>query len=97
VLNFFKNLKSKAYYFLNSLLIQNNSQIKFMLGTIFLNEAKKKYDLVDNLHDVEYKVFSQTGGDGIIDFLLSRINISTGKFVEIGVGDYSEANTRYIY
>ena len=68
-----------------------------MLGTIFLNEAKKKYDLVDNLHNVEYKVFSQTGEDGIIDFLLSRINISTSKFVEIGVGDYSEANTRYVY
>ena len=97
MINFFKKLKNKAYYFLNSTLVQNNSQIKFMLGTIFLNEAKKKYDLVDNLHNVEYKVFSQTGEDGIIDFLLSRINISTSKFVEIGVGDYSEANTRYVY
>ena len=90
-------IKERINYFVTNLLRRNDAQSKFMLGSIFLNEAQKKYDLVKNLQEVEYKVFSQTGEDGIIDFLFSKLNISNCKFVEIGVGDYSEANTRYIY
>ena len=43
------------------------------------------------------KIFSQFGEDGIIDFLLNRLKIFKPKFIEIGVGDYRECNTRYIY
>jgi len=43
------------------------------------------------------KFFSQTGEDGIIDYLLYSLNIKVPKFVEIGVGDYRESNTRYIF
>jgi hypothetical protein len=49
------------------------------------------------LSDADYKVFSQTGEDGIIDYLLYSLNIKVPKFVEIGVGDYRESNTRYIF
>jgi len=90
-------IKERITYFLNNLLKRNDFQTKFMLGSIFLNEAQKKYDSINNLEDTEYKVFSQTGEDGIIDFLLNKIEILNTKFVEIGVGDYSESNTRYIY
>ena len=68
-----------------------------MLGNAYLNEAKKNYHLIKNLKDSEYKIFSQTGEDGIIDFLFSKLKIEDCRFVEIGVGDYSESNTRYIY
>ena len=33
------------------------------------------------------QTFSQNGEDGIISEILKRLNINTGNFVEIGVGD----------
>ena len=50
-----------------------------------------------NLKLYEKKYYSQYGEDGIIDYLLSSLNVTSPKFVEIGVGDYSECNTRYLY
>ena len=58
---------------------------------------RKNYENLRNLNDIEYKVFLQSGEDGIIDFLLSNLKIEKPKFIEIGVGDYSEANTRFLY
>lgn len=48
------------------------------------------------LSDYEYRVFSQWGEDGIIQFLLNRIPIEQKTFVEFGVQDYQEANTRFL-
>jgi hypothetical protein len=48
-----------------------------------------------HLRDTEFKVFSQWGEDGIMQFLVSRLS-PPDVFVEIGVGDYSEANTRFL-
>ena len=48
-----------------------------------------------HLRDTEFKVFSQWGEDGILQFLVSRLS-PPDVFVEIGVGDYSEANTRFL-
>jgi hypothetical protein len=48
------------------------------------------------LSDYEYRVFSQWGEDGIIQFLLNRIPIEQKIFVEFGVQDYQEANTRFL-
>ncbi len=90
-------IKEKISYFLSNLFIRNNAHSKYMLGSIFFNQKKKDYHLIKNLDETEYKVFSQTGEDGILNYLISILNISNCKFVEIGVGDYSEANTRYIY
>jgi hypothetical protein len=48
------------------------------------------------LADHEYRVFSQWGEDGIIQFLLRHIPVEQRTFVEFGVGDYTEANTRFL-
>src|SRR4051794_33318194 len=47
------------------------------------------------LRDTEFKVFSQWGEEGILQILVSRLS-PRDAFVEIGVGDYSEANTRFL-
>lgn len=44
----------------------------------------------------EFQVFSQWGEDGIIQYLLSRLEIPNPVFVEFGVTDYQEANTRFL-
>ena len=50
----------------------------------------------DDLNTHEFQVFSQNGEDGIIQFLVSRVAVEKQRFVEFGVGDYSEANTRFL-
>jgi hypothetical protein len=50
----------------------------------------------DDIHANEFRVFSQWGEDGIIQFLLSRVPIEHKTFVEFGVGDYTESNTRFL-
>ena len=44
----------------------------------------------------EFQVFSQFGEDGIIQFLVQRVPIENEIFVEFGVGDYRESNTRFL-
>jgi hypothetical protein len=44
----------------------------------------------------EFKAFSQWGEDGIIQFLIDRIEIPNKIFVEFGVENYTEANTRFL-
>jgi hypothetical protein len=48
-----------------------------------------------HLRDTEFKVFSQWGEDGILQFLVGRLS-PPDVFIEIGVGDYSESNTRFL-
>ena len=49
------------------------------------------------LFEVDYKIFSQNGEDGIIDYLIYNLNLEKPTFLEIGVGDYAESNTRFLF
>lgn len=49
-----------------------------------------------SLHEVEFSIFSQNGEDGIIQYLLSRVGPRERFFVEFGVQDYRESNTRFL-
>jgi len=48
------------------------------------------------LREAEFRVFSQWGEDGIIQFLCRRVPLENKIFVEFGVQDYLEANTRFL-
>lgn len=49
-----------------------------------------------DLSAVEFSAFSQWGEDGIIDWLISRLPEVPQTFVEFGVEDYRESNTRLL-
>ena len=51
---------------------------------------------ISDLREAEFTVFSQRGEDGIIQYLVSHVPISTQTFVEIGVDDYRQSNTRFL-
>ena len=51
---------------------------------------------VTSLRDAEFKVFSQFGDDGIIQYLIHRLASLPDSFVEFGVENYREANTRFL-
>ena len=50
----------------------------------------------ESLHEAEFTVFSQWGEDGIIDWLARTVPIERRLFVEFGVEDYRDANTRFL-
>lgn len=52
--------------------------------------------ILPNLADAELRVFSQFGDDGIIQYLVRLLDVRTTSFVEFGVENYSEANTRFL-
>ena len=49
-----------------------------------------------SLADAEFGVFSQWGEDGIVQWLIKSVPIDKRVFVEFGVQDYSESNTRFL-
>ncbi len=49
-----------------------------------------------NLADYEFKVFSQWGEDGIIQYLSKAIEIKHKTFIEFGVESFMEANCRFL-
>ncbi len=93
----FQYIKQRIKSFLSSIVSKANDRNIFAIGSAHFSEVRQYYPNIKNLSDVDYKFFSQTGEDGIIDYLLYSLNIKIPKFVEIGVGDYSESNTRYIF
>jgi hypothetical protein len=51
---------------------------------------------IASLRDAEFKVFSQFGDDGIIQYLIHHLAPLSDSFVEFGVENYREANTRFL-
>jgi hypothetical protein len=49
-----------------------------------------------SFNDFEFKIFSQWGDDGLIQYLIKNIKIENEIFVEFGVEDFSESNTRFL-
>lgn len=64
---------------------------KFLLGQ-FLAKSLSTATIAES----EYKVFSQWGEDGIIQFLIRNLNIQHKIFIEFGVESYRESNTRFL-
>ena len=69
----------------------------YMIGCSHLLKARKNYKNIKNISNTEFKIYSQNGEDGILDYLTYSLGIERPKFLEIGVGDYSESNTRFIF
>ena len=69
----------------------------FCIGINQLTSSRQNYKNFGTLHESELKVFSQNGEDGIIDYLVHQLAIPSPNFVEIGIGNYRESNTRFLY
>lgn len=67
---------------------------KVNLGKLQANLNLQK--IVNSLQDVEFQVFSQFGDDGIIQWLVNLLPIPNKTFIEFGVENYREANTRFL-
>ena len=72
-------------------------KIMFCVGEVQISQNKNRYEEITDLTEAEVKIFSQNGEDGIIDYLANKLKLNEKNFVEIGVGNYRESNTRFLY
>ena len=72
-----------------------NDELKQLIG---IGQARSIIDLksYQSLNELELRVFSQFGDDGIIQYLVHNLDLDHKTFVEFGVEDYSESNTRFL-
>ena len=70
---------------------------KLLTARVLINQMKSAGTLT-RISDAEFKVFSQFGDDGIIQYLVQQIGIPPDRqiFIEFGVQDYQESNTRFL-
>jgi hypothetical protein len=50
----------------------------------------------ESLASVEFQVFSQFGEDGIVQYLITHVQDVPPTFIEFGVENYRESNTRFL-
>lgn len=64
--------------------------------TLAANNIANKDIILKDINKAEFKVFSQWGDDGIIQFLIDYLAFDAKTFVEFGVENYLESNTRFL-
>ncbi len=69
-----------------------------MLTAKLLVDRLAERGLIEDVQQAEFKVFSQFGEDGIIQYLVRRAQIGPDerRLVEFGADFYGEANTRFL-
>jgi hypothetical protein len=70
---------------------------KMLMGKVLANQIAAR-GLLEDIREAEFKVFSQFGEDGILQYLVreTRLPRALWTFVEFGVESYQEANTRFL-
>ncbi len=71
-------------------------QKALLLNAKILSNYNNQKQFVKSLDEVEFQVFSQRGEDGIIQYIINKIEIPNKTFVEFGVETYTESNTRFL-
>jgi len=87
-------LLSKLKRFFNQCQNTDNEDLKVLISKSLIR--KNNIEVVNTISDVEFKVFSQWGEDGIIQYLISKLPVKNKVFIEFGVEDYKESNTRFL-
>lgn len=95
MLNKLKNLIKQTPLFDSYRSLKSDNANKLLLARVLINDINKKSP-TDDLLSFEFKVFSQWGDDGIIQYLINKLDIPNKTFVEFGVANYTEANTRFL-
>ena len=93
--NIIKNFFQKFKNLLNFNRKLNEEEL-ILRGKILIETIKNKTPI--EINDIEFKIFSQFGDDGIIQYLIYKLQIEEKNynFIEFGVENYLESNTRYL-
>jgi hypothetical protein len=75
-------------------LLQEQEAARLAQGEILTRLARSQTST--RIADYEFKVFSQWGEDGIIQWLIREVPIAEPTFIEFGVEDFAESNCRFL-
>jgi hypothetical protein len=87
--------RRRALRLLDRIAIRQGREVQaLLLGRLLADSVKAKRDIA-SLRDVEFRVFSQYGDDGIVQWLTHHIPCPPA-FIEFGVENYRESTTRFL-
>jgi hypothetical protein len=92
------NLRKIFYKTRNIFGLDNRvEEAKILSAKVLINQIRQ-YGKLNDIKEAEFKVFSQFGEDGIIQYLIRQTGIEKkpNKFIEFGVENYTESNTRFL-
>ena len=89
-----RKIKNKLLRIINHFR-QEEQKTLLLLGQTYAANVQLKSNIAA-LSEVEFRVFSQYGEDGIIQYIISKIEIPNKIFIEFGVENYLESNTRFL-
>ena len=88
-------LKQQLANFLNNDVKEKQiDELKVLIGNVLSKQQLEKRNRI--FESNEFKVYSQFGDDGLIQFLVNNLEIQNNFFLEFGVEDYIESNTRFL-
>jgi len=90
-----RSLLNKLKSRLLSSLVNETRKQRLCTGRVHAELIRGK-PRIESLREAEFQVFSQWGEDGIIEWLVSMLEGIPEVFIEFGVQDYTEANTRFL-
>jgi hypothetical protein len=68
---------------------------KMLSARLLIHQIRQAGEL-QSLQEAEFKVSSQWGEDGIIQYLIHHVPVENKTFVEFGASNYLESNTRFL-
>lgn len=75
---------------------------RFLIGECLLENKRELWNSGkllfsrENWDEFGFQVFSQSNEDGLIQYLINQIEIPNKTFIEFGVEDYTECNTKFL-
>jgi hypothetical protein len=71
--------------------------LKMLAATPLVNQIRSG-KVYGSIQEAEFKVFSQFGDDGIIQYIIANAELKPyeRRFIEFGVENYTESNTRFL-
>lgn len=76
--------------------LQRLVERQLILQALTVATTNRGRQQLGGLHEAELSAFSQWGEDGIIDWMVERLPGIPSTFIEFGVEDYRESNTRLL-
>jgi hypothetical protein len=78
------------------LILHELQLIRSQLAQVQAASTRSNTREVESLAAVEFKAFSQFGEDGILNYICINIDLLRPRILEIGAGNYSEGNSRFL-
>ncbi len=97
-MQYFKQIGNSLFNRLNRRLtdIEIKQSKSIVLQSLSIAGSNRRKKQISSLDEVEFSSYSQWGEDGIIDWLIERLPGIPTTFIEFGVQDYRESNTRLL-